>query len=134
MDPTPAPCAPHDGRASPVDTETKPDTPADVARPTHRVRNTRCGNNGMQLLVSTRDHVYDTDEVEAGEGTWQVIGTWSDESAPELTKLVNQRSHVSNSTRPSVQPQVSTQSHFEKTGKRLGTVGERGESVANGWK
>jgi len=132
--------SPHERRVTPADDDTtnQPETAsgAEVARPTHRLNNIRCGGNGIQLLVSTRDHLYDANEVEAGDGSWQVVGAWSDESAPELTRMLSQRSSTgvgvsrqnSGNVQPATRPQPSStspQAHFDRGGQRLGTLADR---------
>lgn len=63
-----------------------------TARPVHHLEHIRVGDNGVQLLVSTQDHVYDAKDVETGQHCWQVIGTWTDQSVQELTAMVSTRS------------------------------------------
>lgn len=59
--------------------------------PTHRLRNIKAGDNSVQLLISTKDHVYDADGVEAGTGAWQVIGGWDESALGELSKCLTAR-------------------------------------------
>lgn len=130
MDPPAEPCSPHERRANPDDTK-QPETAGDATRPTHRLKGVKCGENGAQLMLSTRDHTYDLDDVVAGNGTWQVVGAWSDESAPELTKMLSQRISVGSSTQSATRPQASAQPHFDGAGKRLGAVAEQLGSASN---
>ncbi|QLI68579.1 uncharacterized protein G6M90_00g030470 [Metarhizium brunneum] len=60
-------------------------------RPTHRLKDIKAGDYSVQLLVSTKDHVYDAENVEAGTSSWQVIGAWDESSVPELSKFLNSR-------------------------------------------
>ena len=63
--------------ASPDAASPTPIDPADPAAPTslptHRFENIKAGNNSVQLLVSTNNHLYQANVVEAGEQSWQVI-------------------------------------------------------------
>lgn len=71
MDPVVGPpCA---RSSTPVDL---PDTAADTSRPTHHLDSIKVGNHGVRLLVSTKDHLYKANDVEAGKDSWQAIGLW----------------------------------------------------------
>lgn len=59
--------------------------------PTHKLKDIKAGDNSVQLLVSTKDHVYDADGVEAGVDSWQVIGAWDESALAELSKFLTIR-------------------------------------------
>jgi hypothetical protein len=102
------------------------DPVAHTSLPTHRLENIKAGNHSVQLLVSTKDHLYQANVVEAGEQSWQVIGSWGDESVSELTQILSQRA-----TKPT--PAPSTQSRFGSgygAGKTLGTVSKQASDTA----
>lgn len=65
--------------------------PDPTMRPTHRLKDIKAGDDSVQLLVSTKDHVYDAENVEAGVNSWQVIGAWDESSVPELSKFLSSR-------------------------------------------
>lgn len=65
-----------------------------VPLPTHRLEDVKVGNHGVQLLVSTKDHLYDAKGVEAGENSWQIIGSWEESSVHELAKILGQRENL----------------------------------------
>lgn len=70
------------------------DMPEDVDptwRPTHRLKDIKAGDNSVQLLVSTKDHLYEAEAVEAGADSWQVIGAWEESSLGELSKCLGSR-------------------------------------------
>ena len=67
--------------------------------------------------------------IQAGVGTWQVIGGWSDE-APHLTQALSRRSSTASSNRSATRPQPSTQSHFDRSGQKLGTGAGRDEGLS----
>ena len=67
------------------------DADESTSRPTHRLEGIKVGDNSVQLLVSTKDHLYDAKDVGAAENSYQVIGSWEDSSVQELTKILNQR-------------------------------------------
>lgn len=75
-----------------------------TSRPTHSLERINVGNRGVQLLVSTRDHLYNANGVEAGEDSWQVVGAWDDNSVHELTQILSQRQVQSNSPSPGPRP------------------------------
>jgi hypothetical protein len=62
-----------------------------VRRPTHHLDGIKVGENSVQLLVSTKDHLYNAKDVGAADNSYQVIGAWEDSSVQELTKILNQR-------------------------------------------
>jgi hypothetical protein len=68
-----------------------PDVTDPNARPTHHLEDVKVGDLGVQLLVSTKDHLYNAKRVEAGEQSWQVIGSWEEGSVHELGKILGQR-------------------------------------------
>lgn len=77
------------------DTETGAPEGADSTfRPTHRLKDIKAGDNSVQLLVSTKDHVYEAENVEAGVDAWQVIGAWEESSVPELSKCLSSRQTI----------------------------------------
>ncbi|KAH6987057.1 hypothetical protein EDB80DRAFT_817795 [Ilyonectria destructans] len=67
------------------------DPPDPSSRPTHQLEDVKVGDHGVQLLVSTKDHLYNAKKLEAGANAWQVIGAWNDASVQELAKMINQR-------------------------------------------
>lgn len=91
------------------------------SRPTHRLQEIKVGDNGVQLLVSTKDHLYDAKDVGAGVNSYQVIGSWEDSSVQELTKILNQRQVITNRQSPA----YAEASRFEKhgAGKSLAEAG-----------
>ncbi|KAI9167806.1 Tyrosinase family protein asqI [Paramyrothecium foliicola] len=72
-------------------TDPLPDAHEPDARPTHRLQEVKVGDSGVQLLVSTKDHLYDARNIEAGRQSWQVIGSWEEGSVQELGKILAQR-------------------------------------------
>ena len=74
----------------------------------------------MQLLVSTKDHLYDAENVEAGHQSWQVIGAWEEGSVQELGKILSQRE--ANLDRD---PVGSTGKTFQGHGQKLGSAETR---------
>ncbi|KAI5459618.1 hypothetical protein BGZ63DRAFT_425590 [Mariannaea sp. PMI_226] len=60
-------------------------------RPTHRLEDIMVGDSGVQLLISTKDHLYDAKSVHAGNDSWQVIGAWDESSIQELGKMLSSR-------------------------------------------
>lgn len=64
----------------------------ELSLPTHRLKDIRAGDNSIQLLVSTKDHLYDADGVEAGSHSCQVIGAWDESSLGELSNIIRSRS------------------------------------------
>ena len=67
-----------------------------VRRPTHHLEAIQVGDNSVQLLVSTKDHLYNAKNVGAGADSYQVIGSWEDSSVQELTKILSQRQVAAN--------------------------------------
>ncbi|TQV90530.1 hypothetical protein IF1G_10853 [Cordyceps javanica] len=59
--------------------------------PTHRLKDIKAGDNSVQLLVSTKDHLYDAAGVEAGTDSWQIIGAWDESALSELSSLLRSR-------------------------------------------
>ncbi|KAF4952291.1 hypothetical protein FSARC_12679 [Fusarium sarcochroum] len=111
------------------DTHTPPSDGDDsVRRPTHRLEAIQVGDNGVQLLVSTKDHLYDAKDVGAGAGAYQVIGSWEDSSVQELTKILSQRQVAAN-----LQTTESTEAtRFETThgaGRSLPKAGSSNNNV-----
>lgn len=72
------------------------DPPDLNSRPTHRLQNVKVGDNGVQLLMSTKDHLYDARGVEAGQHSYQVIGAWEEGSVQELVGILSPRQAKSN--------------------------------------
>ncbi|XEV04997.1 hypothetical protein FSHL1_010284 [Fusarium sambucinum] len=66
------------------------------SRPTHHLQEIKVGDNSVQLLLSTKDHLYDAKDVGAGVNCYQVIGSWEDGSVQELTKVLSQRQVIEN--------------------------------------
>lgn len=60
--------------------------------PTHKLKAIKAGDNSVQLLVSTKDHLYDADGVEAGINSCQVIGAWDESALGELSNIIRCRS------------------------------------------
>ncbi|EXA36941.1 hypothetical protein FOXG_17388 [Fusarium oxysporum f. sp. lycopersici 4287] len=104
------------------DTQTPPRDETELcSRPTHRLQEIKVGDNSVQLLVSTKDHLYDAKDVGAGVNSYQVIGSWEDSSVQELTKILNQRQAITNRQSPA----YAEASRFEKhgAGKSLAEAG-----------
>ncbi|KAH7121564.1 hypothetical protein EDB81DRAFT_766373 [Dactylonectria macrodidyma] len=75
----------------------QPSQPVDPsARPTHQLEDVKVGDYSVQLLLSTKDHLYDAKNIETGTNSWQVIGSWDDASVQELAKMINQRQTTQN--------------------------------------
>ncbi|KXH48793.1 hypothetical protein CSIM01_13679 [Colletotrichum simmondsii] len=55
--------------------------------PTHKLEHLKVGANGIQLLVSTKNHLYDAKNVESGDSSFQCVGAWSEGSVQELGKM-----------------------------------------------
>ncbi|KAJ3499706.1 hypothetical protein NLG97_g101 [Lecanicillium saksenae] len=62
--------------------------------PTHKLKAIKAGDNSVQLLVSTKDHLYDADGVEAGTHSCQVIGAWDESALGELSSILQSRSRT----------------------------------------
>ncbi|KAK0367428.1 hypothetical protein CLIM01_15215 [Colletotrichum limetticola] len=63
--------------------------------PTHKLEHLKVGANGVQLLVSTQNHLYDAKDVEGGNSSFQCVGAWSEGSVQELGKIiVSHRTHT----------------------------------------
>ncbi|KAF4953253.1 hypothetical protein FGADI_6119 [Fusarium gaditjirri] len=82
------------------------------SRPTHHLQEIKVGDNSVQLLVSTKDHLYDAKDVGTGINSYQVIGSWEDSSVQELTKILNQRQVIANRQSPA----YAEASRFQKHG------------------
>ena len=80
-----------------TDPEATPDSPEADYKQTHRLKHIKAGDRSVQLLISTQDHVYDAEDVESGEDSWQVIGSWKEESVPELANILALRQNARNS-------------------------------------
>ena len=78
------------------DREIAADESDPTLRPTHRLKDIKAGDDSVQLLVSTKDHLYDAENVEAGASSWQVIGAWDESSVPELSKFLSSRRTAGN--------------------------------------
>lgn len=91
-------------------------------RPTHRLKDIKAGDNSVQLLVSTQDHVYDAESVEAGASSWQVIGSWHEASVAELAKCLGTR-QASGTQNRSGSSQGAGRREFGGVGRRLGDPG-----------
>ncbi|KAK1521597.1 hypothetical protein CABS01_16501 [Colletotrichum abscissum] len=46
--------------------------------PTHKLEHLKVGANGVQLLVSTKNHLYDAEDVEGGNSSFQCVEAWSE--------------------------------------------------------
>lgn len=68
-----------------------PEDDGPVPRPTHRLKDILAGDNSVQLLVSTKDYIYDAEHVVAGVDSFQVIGTWDESALAELSKCLGAR-------------------------------------------
>ena len=100
-----------------IDPEATLGSPEPVYKQTHRLKHIKAGDRSVQILVSTKDHVYDAEDVESGEDSWQVIGSWSEESVPELASILAQRQTTRN-------PNVAGKPKFGSvygSGQKLGT-------------
>ncbi|KAH8170354.1 hypothetical protein LIA77_09135 [Sarocladium implicatum] len=91
-----------------------------VAPPTHRLEGIKIGDYGVQLLISTKDHLYDAKDVEAGEHAFQAIGAWEESSVQELSKLISQREVPRQQNNESIANRT-----FMGSGKKLGSAAER---------
>ncbi|KAK2006616.1 hypothetical protein LZ32DRAFT_611082 [Colletotrichum eremochloae] len=70
-------------------------------RPTHQLEQLKVGENGVQLLISTKDHLYNAKDVEAGKCGFQCVGAWSDDSVRELGQmLISHRNYMEQSQTP----------------------------------
>lgn len=58
---------------------------------THQLTGIKSGDFSVQLLISTKDQLYDAQNVETGCNSWQVIGGWEESSLGELTSLLSTR-------------------------------------------
>lgn len=58
-------------------------------RPTHRLKDISTGDNSVQLLVSTKDHLYNAEAVSTGTSSCQVIGAWQDSTIEELSNCIS---------------------------------------------
>lgn len=94
------------------------ETPKTTERPIHRLKDIKAGGNSVQLIVSTLDHVYDADTVEAGEHSWQVIGSWHEASVAELAKCLSTRQAMGTQNR-SGSSQDAGKRGFGGVGRRL---------------
>lgn len=90
-DPTPEPTDGHESLDERRTADLPPPTVTDTARPTHRVLDMKTGDHGVQLLVSTKDHLYDAKTVHGGIGAWQCIGSWEDPTIQKVATLLSQR-------------------------------------------
>ncbi|KAK2016905.1 hypothetical protein LZ32DRAFT_600929 [Colletotrichum eremochloae] len=85
-------------------------------RPTHRLERLKVGEKGVQLLVSTHDHLYTATNVEAGNYAFQCVGGWTENSIPELGQMIS--SHQNESSRS---PQAEAKSYpMQGRGRTLG--------------
>lgn len=98
------------------------ETPETTERPTHRLKDVKAGDNSVQLLVSTLDHIYDAECVEAGQNAWQVIGSWHEASVAELAKCLSTRQAPGTQNR-SGSSQGAGRREFGGVGRRLGDPG-----------
>ena len=73
------------------ETDTPLDDRPESQPPIHKLKDIKAGENSVQLLISTKDHVYDADGVEAGNDSWQVIGAWDESALSELSKFLSTR-------------------------------------------
>ncbi|KAK1469609.1 hypothetical protein CMEL01_01376 [Colletotrichum melonis] len=80
--------------------------------PTHKLEHLKVGANGVQLLVSTQNHLYDAKNVEGGDSSFQCVGSWGEGSVQELGKMVV--SHRTHTDRPHNTPPATT---FRGTGR-----------------
>lgn len=91
-----------------------------AARPTHQLEDVKIGDSGVQLLLSTKDHVYNAKTVQAGNESWQIIGAWGEPSIQELAKMLSSREPIARR-----QSAGSTTSRFTYgTGQKLGATEE----------
>ncbi|KAL4403615.1 hypothetical protein CABS03_15067 [Colletotrichum abscissum] len=80
--------------------------------PTHKLEHLKVGANGVQLLVSTKNHLYDAEDVEGGNSSFQCVEAWSEGSVQELGKMVV--SHRTHTDRPHNTPSATS---FRETGR-----------------
>lgn len=59
--------------------------------PTHRITNMKAGDDSVQLLVSTENHLYDIKGCESGKSAWQSVGVWSDDVVVKVTDIIRER-------------------------------------------
>lgn len=77
------------------DDHSRETTHDDNPLPTHKLEHMKVGSNGVQLLVSTKNHLYDAKDVEGGNSSFQCAGAWSEGTVHELGKmLVAHRTHT----------------------------------------
>lgn len=103
----------HDGLGS-----NPPDATA-CPRPTHRLKGIKVGHNGVQMLVSTKDHVYEAEDVVGGEHSWQVIGSWEEASVTELSVMFTERQKVTANGSAA----TGSATGFKGSGQKLGASG-----------
>ncbi|KAK6829426.1 fad-binding domain-containing protein [Apiospora arundinis] len=88
-EPTPASEKPDSIRES-ADASTPPSA-RPSSHPTHHIDGMKTGVHGVQLLVSTKDHLYNAKQVEGGDHSWQCVGSWEDQTIQKVTALLSQR-------------------------------------------
>jgi len=59
--------------------------------PTHRLKTIKAGINGVQFLVSSKEHLYDVEDMEGGDGVWQAVGVWEDATIIASIRTLRQR-------------------------------------------
>ncbi|RKK81731.1 hypothetical protein BFJ71_g15516 [Fusarium oxysporum] len=85
-------------------------------RPTHKLKDVKIGDSGVQLLLSTKDHLYDAQTVQAGNDSWQIIGAWGESSVKDLAQMLSTRA-------PTANRQNTAPANFKYgTGQKLGVV------------
>jgi hypothetical protein len=72
------------------------DETQNVNRPTHKLKDVKIGDSGVQLLLSTKDHLYDAETVQAGNDSWQIIGAWGESSVKDLAQMLSTRAPTAN--------------------------------------
>lgn len=82
------------GDGSPTIVEEAVESPPNVMReayPTHRLKSVKAGVNGVQLFVSSKEHLYDIEDMEGGDHVWQAVGVWEDPTIQEGIRTLRQR-------------------------------------------
>lgn len=87
--------------------------------PTHRLKDIKAGDSSVQLLVSTKDNLYDADNVESGAHAWQVLGAWEATSVSDLSNILSK--HQPTATQDAAENHGFRSRH--RGGQKLGTNG-----------
>lgn len=60
----------------------------------------KAGDDSVQLLVSTQDHLYDIDGCESGRSAWQSVGVWGEDVVIKVTDIIRDRQPIAGSPDP----------------------------------